>query len=728
MVYNDKNKRLNSDMHKRFWFALTLAFSISLLTSLVAQGQGNIRTRTLTFADLGYTKDETLQGVRATREYGVMLPQSWQVQEGNVLVLRFSHSPALRPNSSLAVDWNGTRLTSVLLTAENAKDGVLRAEIPAALMRTGYNVLRLEAYMGIQDDFCTDIDNPAVWLTVHSSSSLQLNFTVQSPQADLSTFPAPFIETSTLVTSTVTLVLPDAPRPAELTAVATISAKLGQLAAWRPLQVDVRGVATFDLNQTTGHLIVIGARERLPRTLALPIVKTVGNETVLTDLRGEPVPRHAGVLWEQPTPQRDALMLVVTGEDDAAMLTAARALASAPTYAQLSGPLGIVLQVPPPKSNGSLGQTLTLEELGYRDITSQGSREQTLNYVIPLPMAWQIQEGATLDLHFAHSALLDTNKSSLNVLLNGTPVGSILLTPKTASDGRITFTLPARLFRMGENTLTIVGNIQIPRPARDATDCLNMYYREAWLVVYADSRLRMPGAPASLLATLANYPRAFIGAMDLSDLAFVVPSESNVTTARALAWITARLGRLARGETLAPMVVDAQTPTSARYQILVGRPSQNPAIAKLKDVLPQPFKSGSDEPEPVAQVAQVLPSHGSVGYLQATTIDQQPRLVVTGNSDEGVLWAAEALSVPELLGKLRGDLAILSAAASLTTLEVRTKDTPTGLVMAQPTPTANGASSVPTWVVGLTAGLFLVTLLILFLVGWQSWASVRVRK
>ncbi|MCX7837915.1 MAG: cellulose biosynthesis cyclic di-GMP-binding regulatory protein BcsB [Anaerolineae bacterium] len=713
-------------MYKRFLLACSLAFAFVLLANLVARGETN--TRTLTFADLGYPKDETLHGVRATREYGVLLPQSWNVQTATILVLRFSHSPALRPNSSLAVDWNGTRLTSTLLTAENAKDGVLRAEIPAALMRTGYNVLRLEAYMGIQDDFCSDIDNPAVWLTVHHSSFLQVNFLTKSPEADLGTFPLPFIEPSSLVTNTVTLVLPDSPRLAELTAAATIGAKLGQLAAWRPLQFDVRAASTFDLNQNNGHIIVIGARERLPRTLDLPIVKKLGTETQLTDWRGEPLPRHAGVLWEQLTPRREALLLVVTGEDDTAMLTAARALASTPTYAQLNGPLGVVLQVPPPKGNGSIGQTLTLEELGYRDITAQGSREQTLNYVIPLPMAWQIQEGATLDLHFAHSALLDTNKSSLNVLLNGTPVGSILLTSKTASDGRVTFTLPARLFKMGENTLTIVSNIQVPRPTKDPTDCLNTYYREAWLVVYADSRLRMPGAPANLSATLGNYPRAFIGAMDLSDLTFVVPPEPNLAVARAVAWISARLGRFAQGETLAPLVADAQTPTLTRYQIIVGRPSQNPAIAKLKDVLPQPFKSNSDEPEPVAQVAQVLPPRGTIGYVQATTIDKQPRLVVTGNNDEGLLWAAEALSAPELLGKLRGDLAILSAAASLTTLEVRTKDNPTALALAQPTPTTNGTSSMPTWVMGLTIGLFLVTAVILFLVGWQSWIGMRMQR
>jgi len=712
-------------MLKRSFFAFWVTVSLALLLAVPVQGESDVFTRTLTLAELGYSKDETLQGVRATREYGVTLPPTWRVQPENVLVLRFSHSPALRSNSSLVVDWNGTRLGSVLLTAENVKEGTLRVTIPDALIRSGYNALRIETYMGIQDDFCADVDNPAVWVTVHSSSYLQLNFLAQPPETDLGAFPRPFIEPSPLVTNTVTFVLPDAPNIAELTAVATISARLGQLAAWRPLKVDVVAASAFD--QVTTHRIVIGARERLPRGLSLPIVKASGAETMFTDLRGDPLPRGAGVLWEQLTPPRDALMLVVTGDDDAAMLTAARALASTPTAARLSGPLGVVLQVPPPKGNGTIGQTLTLEELGYRDITAQGSREQTLNYVIPLPMAWQIQEGATLDLHFAHSALLDTSKSSLNVLLNGTPVGSILLTPQTAADGRVTFALPTRLFRMGENSLTLVGNIQVARSTRGTTDCLNAYYREAWLVVYADSRLRIPGAPAALPATLSNYPRAFLGAMDLSDVTFVVPAASNLAIARALAWMTAQLGHWAQGEALAPLVVDAHTAPATRYQILLGRPSQNPAIAKLNSVLPQPFQVQSDEPAPVAQVAQVLPPRGAIGYLQATTIDQQPRLVVTGNSDEGLLWAAEALSTPELLGKLRGDLAILSAAGSLTTLEVRTKESSTALSLAQATPTTDGTPRMPSWVLALTVGLFFVTLVILFLVGWQSFASSRVR-
>jgi len=707
--------------------SLVFALLISLFWTGVVHGESEVRTRTFTFADLGYTRDETLQGIRATREYGLMLPQGWQPQAGSVLVLRFSHSPALRPTSSLAVDWNDTRLASVLLTAENVRDGTLRVTIPETVMRAGYNVLRVQAYMGIQEDFCADVDNPAVWATIHHSSYVQLNFIARPPQADLSTLPAPFIEASSIVTNTVTFVLPDSPRPAELAALATISAKLGQLAAWRTLLVDVRAASAFDVEHAQGHFIVIGARERLPRALDVPIVRTSGTETLFTDLRGEPLPRGAGVLWEQLTPRHDGMLLVVTGDSDTAMLTAARALASTPTSARLSGPLGVVLDVPPPRGNGLPAQTVTLEALGYRDITAQGSHEQTLNYALLLPMAWQIQEGATLDLHFAHSALLDANKSSLNVLLNGTPVTSILLTPRTATDGRVTVALPARLFRMGENTLTIVGNIRVARQ-KDEADCLNAYYREAWLVVYADSRVNLPGAPANLPATLSNYPRAFLGAMDLSEVTFIVPTESNLAIARALAWITARLGRFAQGDTLAPLVVDAQTPATTRYHILLGRPSQNPAIAQLNPVLPQPFRAQSDEPEPVAQIAQVLPPRGAVGYLQATTVNQQPRLVVTGNSDDGMLWAAQALSAPELLGKLRGDLAILSAAASLTTLEVRTKDSPAVLSPTQPTASANGVANMPVWVLGLTIGLFLVTLAILLFLAWQALTSTRVRK
>ena len=40
-------------------------------------------TQTVTLADLGYVKDETLQGILVTRSYSINWPNAWQAKPGN---------------------------------------------------------------------------------------------------------------------------------------------------------------------------------------------------------------------------------------------------------------------------------------------------------------------------------------------------------------------------------------------------------------------------------------------------------------------------------------------------------------------------------------------------------------------------------------------------------------------------------------------------------------------
>lgn len=704
-------------------------------------------THDVTLVDLGFESDDTVQGVQVTRDYSLQWPDAWEVQPGNTFTLHFSHSPVLDPYSTMTVEFNGTRLTSVLLTPENIDHSTLQVALPENLFSVGYNRLRLDFWMGLEDWNCLDFENPAVWTTVHNTSTFHLSYTLSIPEPNLADFPVPFMDNSDLVKNHVTFVLPDQPTPAELSAAVTISAKLGQLAAWRTVYLHTLSETQARApNAVMGDLILVGRADRLQMlgTVSPPFVAWQDGRPVLVDNNGGPLPPEAGVLWEQLSPvDETAVMLIVTGATDEATLTAARALADEATYPRLVGQLGIVLDVPePPPAGLVIGQVITLEELGYNDSTAWGTREQSIGYSIPLPMAWQIRSEGVFDLHFAHSAIADPERSFLNVLLNGTPVGNIRLTPENAEDSHTPFRLPARLFRLGDNSLTVVSNMDFDEDHRDEYyyDCLAPDPKEAWLVVYADSQLNLPGGPTSVVLTLGDYPQAFVGPANLTDLAFIVPDLADSTIAHVIVQIAERLGHYAEGEALAPQVVAAQDLASMspppKYQILVGRPTQNTTITWLNDVLPQPFKPGTDEPLPVESLAQIIPPQGTVGYIQAVLSpeDRHPRLIVTGTTDEGVLWASDALSDPDLVKVLDGDLAIISAAGSvvsaegatisaediIATAEVRPEEDrqpPTPPIIEQPVPITRRSTD---WIKWLTIGLFAVTLAILAAVIWPE--------
>jgi hypothetical protein len=667
-------------------------------------------TKTVTFTDLGYTGDETLRGVLVTREYSIHWPDAWSAQSGNTLNLHYSHSLALDKHSSMAVDWNGSRLASVLLTPENADQSILQVDIPEDGIKPGYNQLRLVLYMGIHDDYCTDLDNPAVWTTIHSSSSFEFSFVPNQPQLDLSLFPAPLIDGSSLVENHVTFVLPEKPSLNELNVVAAISSKLGQLAAWREIVFDVKyGLSSSDLQNIAGDQIYIGTLEQLGGYSFLDF-------SAITDGLKKP---GVGLIWEQYSPGDEAgVAIILTGIDEAGIIAAGRTLSDSSTYKLLSGQLGVVMKSPVLKEGAEMtGQVITLEELGYKDVTARGTHDQTINFIIPLPMAWVVQTEGTLTLHFAHSEMLDPERSSMNVLVNEVPVSSIALTKENSTDGSADIRLPARLFKVGDNKLTILANLNLSEDYQGRLRCWDDYDDEAWIVAYADSSINLPPGPGGIQVNLSDYPYNFLGLSNLSDVAFVVPDLPNEAVALAVANIASRLGHFVEGEALYPLVVGANPPSGinaeAPNQILIGRPVDNATIQSLNDLLPLPFTTGSNEPQSLEGYAEILPKAGSVGYIETTlTADGQPRLIVTGNNDEGIRWAAEALSDPLLIGDLDGDLVILNSQGRMFTASVKIETTrEVAPVVGEEIVPLSGLSTI--WILWLSGILFIVSVLIL---------------
>ena len=724
-----------------FFSMLLIVFSIT--GNVVAKSRGSISlqgtqptpgvtptspTKIFTLNDIGYSSDETVQGVLVTRTFGIRWPGAWSVLPGNLITLEFSHPDNLASYSSMAVDFNGVRIGSVLLTPENADRGKIELSIPANLIQIGYNSLTLQFYMGIHDNYCEDLENPGVWATIHNSSFFTLSYDAIQPTLDLAQYPFPFLDKSEFVTNQVTIVVPDKPDTDELKAVAMVSAKLGQLNTFYNMNIDVVPESNkTSLNNLIGNVIYIGkaGHLKLLSSEALPITEKTGNEIGFVSLNGNQIAQDDGILWLDVSPSdENSTRLIVTGQTASALDKAGRGLASENVYTRLEGQLGIIQNIPTvAPSTQVIKPTMTLEELGYIDETAFGTEKQTINYVVPLPGEWQVATEAILSLHFAHSELLYPQASVLTVLVNDTPVGSDLLTADNAEDGNLLYRIPARLFEIGSNTISVKTDIQLPYDPEDQYFCNKDYFNEAWVTVYSDSTLTLPSGPTTLVLNLSNYPAGFTSLEDLSDLAFVVPDTSDWVIGQAVTWVAARIGRYSRSQELSPQLISssqvATADESSRSQIFVGRPSENSAIYQLNSILPLPFVDGEDTLQNPEKVAQIISPTGSdsIGYVQsALTENGEPRLVVTGNSSEGVLWAAHVLSDPVSLDQIRGNVVVLNSLNSIYAASFEQQTAIPSKVMSTPTPNTPGenfTTNSTSWILWLAGGLLLITLIII---------------
>jgi hypothetical protein len=162
--------------------------------------------------------------------------------------------------------------------------------------------------------------------------------------------------------------------------------------------------------------------------------------------------------------------------------------------------------------------------------------------------------------------------------------------------------------------------------------------------------------------TISGEP--FVAYPDLSDVLFVLPDEPSETDLYSLVQLAQMMGQVNDGFGFTPQVQFDSTideDTFSDYQVIaVGLPSTNSLITAYNEDLPQPFLLGEDA---LGQIRgdisyQLSPefSLGVIEYMIAPWSEERPFIIVSGTTDEGLGWAADALNSGLLDGSLDGNL------------------------------------------------------------------------
>ncbi len=664
-----KNK-MNGKFIKSVLILLTFLCSFAAAPTEIVQDQDN----TYTFQDLGIlSSDDSFKGINTIKEYGFQWPSAWEPQTGSTLTLVFSHAKALSEKSSIAVEVNGTRIASTGLTSANSDLGELKVEIPSELWVEGYNRVRLVLYLGYEGFDCLNLDEDLLWFTVHDSSYFTFQYRMKDAAPVLNKFPLPFVSNSGILENRVTFVLPDIPTSAEINAAALVSAKLGQFASWRTVNLNfaTETDAMANPGSLEGNIILVGRADQLAilNDLQAPWVWENGK---LKEKNGSAYPGNTGILWSgQFFADAKQSILVVTGDTDSAIVEAARALTRDSILEQLPDNLALINQVPDSVSTQeTFTSTFTLEKYEYKDVTAWGTSEQSISYALPFATSWKVIGDVTMRLHFAHTDFANLEESYLTIQVNGTPAGTVSLTSENANDAWADLVLPARLFDFGDNRITVVSNINLPDAYQDDRfDCLDDNTTAAWIVVYADTELTVPLGPSTEVLSINEFPYAFIGSSDLSDFGVILPDESNQTVNELVIKLSEFLGHYLNSDgidlqvyTPAELAALSEKPT---HFMLIGIPTQNSEIVKLNDHLPQPFEEGTNNPVTQTDIVQTNTINADIGYLEALINEGYPVLIATGTTDKGIAWAIDALMDSTNIKNLYGDLALTRAEGSI---------------------------------------------------------------
>ncbi len=569
---------------------------------------------------------------------------------------------------------------------------------------------------------CRD-NNLHTTLLVSKKSQFTFQYEEVPPVADLSLLPRPIYQPDSILPNSALVVVPDNPEAFELQAALTAMAGLGSITNG---ELNVSLVTNNKLTQemaASNHLIFVGLAKNFPnlQVVSLPIRVSASGLALDKDHNADGVVEIGLSPWS-----RSNIILFVGGNSPEAVVKASQAFSTGDVIAIEKPDVSLIATVNPSNSDAVLSEDQTFKDLGYKSQTMGLFGENYIAYTFYVSPEQASSAGAYIDLVVSHSDLINYDVTGVTVLLNDEAVGGLRLSKESPTTTQIK--LAPGVLRRGVNRLEIFSDI-VPYYS-----CYSNNLLSTWVTISESSTIHLPISDQKLnigeSVNLRDFPYMFLENKNLSDLAFVLAPNDLISWdyASRVAYYIGAKGGVPLVNLYATYADNIPDEILKKYSLLIfGRASTLPFISKINDLLPAPFKSGSDEAvQPSMSVNYSLLPDTSVGYLQLLSSpwnSDRVILAVLGNTLDGIPMAGATLTRDDLVARLAGNFAVLYTDQVVTTdtrlglskesiiaqLPVAVTVTPTGEAVALPSPRTE-IESRPLWILPVFG---LITLIIL---------------
>lgn len=677
-----------------FVFAAIAILMTATVGSASTPSVANLDAKAFTFAELGYA-DRLLVGPYDTSYMYFSLPPTWSLKAGGEISLTFTHvlsggvvannSNSTWIGGSLLVFYNGQLIDTILLDTVGETTKVI--QIP----ERGYDTVTSDGRQDIRFflDASTTCDYDSVQSSVLIQSSVSFvdfSYNLVPPATDLTLFPRPIYQTSSMVPNQAKIVVPDSPTAAELQAALAVSAGLGSLTNNK---IDIELLQSKNLSdaiRSNEHLIFVGQATSFPILDGVQLPVPVNAQT---GIKHASIGADDGVVQIAQSPWDSAhVIMLVSGNTDMAVTKAGEAFSTGVLIPSGQKDFSIIASTSVPTQPEVIAEDFTLAEFGTDTFTLGSYNGNYFSFSFYVSADQVLAEDAYFDLIASYSDLMNQDQTAMTILLNETTIGSVSF----ADAGDAIFTrkleiLP-NILRRGRNELTIYSSL-IP-----ADNCYAPDLEATWVTISGESAFHLPISTRNMKLgsqiNLGDFPAIVLQGDSLEDFAVILPKDDFVSWDKA-SQVVSNLGAVAAIPIANLSVAYADDVPEEflkeKNLLVIGQASTLPFLSELNSFLPAPFAAGSNEAEqPTLLVNYRLLPDVSVGYLQLLPSPwnlENVILTVMGNSQAGIPMATDALLIGALNTQLAGNFSILYGDQVLST-DTRLGPTRDGLMAELP--------------------------------------------
>jgi len=390
---------------------------------------------------------------------------SIQLGTNSFLEITYSFSPTIIDRESfMTVAINGYPLASRRIAQNNKSPVSWKVSIPKSEIKKGFNEISIMTRHRSAEGLCKDIDNDANWIVIHNNSFLHLEI-LENREYKISDYPYPFLEYLSKEPVDFTFYLPKDFSPEELSAMLEVANGLGMMARDKNLYLNVStGDPYKDIKEKQ---ILIGELSKW---------RLLIEDNALRNLE-----EGNGLIYLLPI--RDRLQLYISGKKDGLLKSVSYINNPLQTSITEVNPVIVASVVTKEEEKAEKEGVIRLKDLGYENIVLSGVFHQNASILLKLPSGFEgIGNGSFIELHFSHSKILEPNKSSINVYINGNPVKSERLDAKNAERGILRIPFPKNELDKKEWFIEIKAYHNLIE-----VDCNKRYEELSWTRIEGDS-------------------------------------------------------------------------------------------------------------------------------------------------------------------------------------------------------------------------------------------------
>ncbi|MFO7708783.1 MAG: cellulose biosynthesis cyclic di-GMP-binding regulatory protein BcsB [Desulfobacterales bacterium] len=466
------------------------ALSLIVLFTALFQAAALAATLQIPLRKLAPVQDYRLRGSMDSYSFSLPIPERWQVKKAS-LYFAYVNSSALIPlNSRLVFTVNNQPLAQIRLNPDTPQGEVV-VPIPGSLFKAGYNPCSFWVSQHYTIEECEDPFSPELW------TWLKLNDAYFSFEVEPVPVPARvsavndfLFDPRNIFDTRVHLVLP-ALRPDYLQAAALAAAGVGLRYEYR-----VPELTLADALRPGVDNILIALRQDLPAVWPEPMQLDDGPVIAVQPLPEKNAGPAGQVEWGR---NPGNALVIVTGGDEAELLTAARAFAAL-SHPLPGSPATRISNLKLPEiqermiQRGLLpGRAYSFASLGAATTEFRGMSAPRLNLDLRLAsdLYFSPNKFASVVLHMAYDAMMRSD-SVLNIRLNGKFFAGVRLdNPRGDYFRDYRVDIPLAAFKPGGNQLSFEA---VLTPLH--TDkCTLIQTENLRLTLFADSQLLLPDAP-----------------------------------------------------------------------------------------------------------------------------------------------------------------------------------------------------------------------------------------